>query len=66
MDNTPLKPLVVSNSTAKRLLDVGNTKYWSMVKAGKIQLVDVCGRRMAVYASLEALAQPQIEAISVK
>jgi len=30
-----------------------------MVKAGKIKLVDTGGRRMVVYASLEALTQQE-------
>jgi hypothetical protein len=52
------KPLLVNNSTAKRLLGVGNTKYWQLVKAGKIEMVDTgIGYRMPSYASLERLAQ---------
>lgn len=57
MDHTDWKPLLVSNTKAKQLIDVGNTKYWELVKAGKIKTVDVGGRSMAVYASLEALAK---------
>jgi len=57
MDHTNGKPLLVSNTKAKQLIDVGNTKYWELVKAGKIKTVEVGGRSMAVYASLEALAQ---------
>jgi hypothetical protein len=56
MDHNELKPLLVPNSVAKKIIGVGNTKYWELVKAGKIKLVEVGGRRMAVYASLEALA----------
>jgi hypothetical protein len=52
------KPLIVSNTVAKKIVGVGNTKYWELVKAGKIKTVDVLGRSMAVYASLEALANP--------
>jgi hypothetical protein len=49
------KPFVVSGPRARKLLDVGNTKYWKLVKDGKIRLVNVGKRRMATYASLEAL-----------
>ncbi len=50
------KPLLVSGPRARRILGIGETKYWAMVKAGKIKLVDVgTGRRMVDYASLEAL-----------
>jgi hypothetical protein len=58
MDHTARKPLLVSNTEAKKLIGVGNTKYWALVKAEKIKTVDVGGRRMAVFASLEALANP--------
>jgi hypothetical protein len=61
MDHTDWKPLLVSNTTAKKVIGVGNTKYWELVKAGKIKTVDVGGRRMAVFASLEALANPAAE-----
>jgi hypothetical protein len=61
MDNIECKPLLVSNAKAKRIIDVGNTKYWQLVKTGKIRTVDVRGRSMAVYASLEALANSAAE-----
>ena len=54
----PLKPLLVSGPEARKLLGIGNTKYWALVKAGKIKVVDVNGRKMPVYASLEALSTP--------
>jgi len=53
----PEKPLLVSAPKARKVIDVGNTKFWALVKAGKIKMVEVGGRRMVVYASLEALAQ---------
>jgi hypothetical protein len=56
MDAAEIKPLLVNNQTARKLIGVGNTKYWELVKAGQIKLVDVGGRKLAVYASLEALA----------
>jgi hypothetical protein len=61
MDATTLKPLLVSGPTARQLLDVGNTKYWDLVKSGKIQTVGLGRARMVVYASLEALARPTDE-----
>ena len=50
------KPLLVSGANARRLLDIGNTKYWALVKSGAIRTVVVGGRTMVVYASLEELA----------
>jgi hypothetical protein len=59
----PDKPLLVSPSRAREIIDVGNTKFWELVKAGKIQMVEVGRRRMVVYASLEELARPQQAAV---
>lgn len=53
----PVKPLLVSGPNARKLLDIGNSKYWNLVKIGAIETVEVGGRKMAVYASLERLAQ---------
>jgi hypothetical protein len=52
-----LKPRVVSGPTARQLLDIGNTKYWDLVKAGKIKLVKLGGRGrgMATMDSIETL-----------
>jgi hypothetical protein len=52
------KPLLVSAPTARKLVGCGNTKFWALVKAGKIKMADVGGRRMVIYSSLEALARP--------
>jgi hypothetical protein len=56
------KPMLVSATRAREILDVGTTKFWAMVKAGKIEMADTGGRRMVVYASLERLATPTREA----
>jgi hypothetical protein len=51
-------PLLVSAARARQIIGVGNTKFWQMVKSGRIKMADVGGRRMVVFASLEALTQP--------
>lgn len=57
------KPILVSGPTARKLIDVGNTKFWDLVKSGQIEMVNVGGRRMVVYASLEKLVlQPEQKA----
>lgn len=53
-----LKPLLVPGPVARRVLGIGNTKYWDLIKKGQIKTVKVGGRVMAVYSSLEALATP--------
>ena len=58
MTDAPPKPLLVSGPEARKIIKCGETKYWKLVKLGKIRLVDTgTGRKMVVYASLEALAQ---------
>jgi hypothetical protein len=54
-----LKPLLVKPLTARRLLDIGNTRFWELVKDGRIQMVDIGqGHRSVDYRSLEALREP--------
>ncbi len=35
------KPLLVTASQARQLIGVGNTLFWELVKAGKIEMVDI-------------------------
>ena len=49
------KPLAVTPKTAQQLLDIGPTKFWSLVRADRIKMTDIGDRRMVIYASLEAL-----------
>jgi hypothetical protein len=51
------KPILVSGSTARRLLDIGSTKYWSLVKSNKIETVSVGRAKMVVYDSLVRLSE---------
>lgn len=55
--NAALKPLTVNHPTAQRLLGVGNTKYWELVKDGQVEVVKIGRRSMAKYASLERLVE---------
>jgi hypothetical protein len=57
-DQISEKPLLITASRARRILDVGNTKFWGLVKSGRIQMAEVGKRRLVVYASIEALAKP--------
>lgn len=49
------KPLTVSGPEARKILGIGNTQYWRLVKEGAIKTVVIGRRQMAVYASLEQL-----------
>jgi hypothetical protein len=52
------KPLLLSGPRARKLLCIGNTKYWRLVKAGLIETAEVGARKMPTYRSVEALARP--------
>jgi hypothetical protein len=58
MERETIKPLLVNGPTARRVIGVGNSKFWELVKAGQIETVKLGGRTMVVYASLESLASP--------
>ena len=49
------KPLAVPVKTACKLLGVGNTTMWALIKAGRVKTVSIGRRRLVIYASLEAL-----------
>jgi hypothetical protein len=62
MTNKPQPPrLLISASHARRVLDVGNTKFWELVREGKIEMTSNLGRRAVLYSSLERLARPLAE-----
>jgi hypothetical protein len=37
---------VVVTGGIREILDIGETKFWAMVKAGKIKLAETGGRRL--------------------
>jgi hypothetical protein len=51
------RPLLVSQAKARQMIGIGTTKFWELVKSGKIKTITLHegGRPMVVYASLEAL-----------
>jgi hypothetical protein len=56
--SSTLEPLTVSVQTAQYVLGIGNTKFWHLVKEGRIELAEVGRRRMVIYRSLKTLVQP--------
>jgi excisionase family DNA binding protein len=49
------KPLAVSVKTACKLVGVGNTTMWALIKSGRVQTISIGRRRLVIYASLESL-----------
>ena len=56
------RPLMVSVKVACRLIGVGNTTLWSMIKDGRLKTIKIGRRRLVVYASIEALLPADSEA----
>jgi len=49
------RPLAVTVKTACKLVGVGNTTMWALIKAGRVKSVRIGRRRLVIYASLETL-----------
>ena len=58
------KPLAVSVKTACKLVGIGNTTMWSLIKVGRVKTVSIGRRRLVVYSSLESLLTPEAGAES--
>lgn len=52
------KPLAVSVKAASKIIGVGNTTMWALIKANRVQTIAIGRRRLVVYASLESLLAP--------
>ena len=50
-----IKPLAVTVKTACKLIGVGNTTMWALIKEGRVKTTCVGRRRLVSYASLESL-----------
>ena len=53
------RPLAVPVKTACKLVGVGNTTMWALIKVGRVKTVSIGRRRLVIYASLEALLTPE-------
>ncbi len=52
----PLKPLTVTVPVALQITGLGRTKFYELLENGTIKSVNVGGRRLVNFASLEQLA----------
>jgi excisionase family DNA binding protein len=53
------RPLAVPVKTACKLVGVGNTTMWALIKTGRVKTVSIGRRRLVIYASLESLLTPE-------
>ena len=59
-----IKPLAVPVKTACKLVGVGNTIMWALIKAGRVKTVSIGRRRLIIYSSLESLLTADAEVAS--
>jgi excisionase family DNA binding protein len=52
-----LKPITVTVATALAITGLGRTKFYELVKVGRIKTVSVGRRTLVVFADLERLAE---------
>jgi len=50
-----VKPLAVPVKTACKLVGVGNTTMWALIKAGRVKTISIGRRRLIIFSSLESL-----------
>ena len=58
------KPLAVSVKTACKLIGVGNTTMWALIKAGRVETVSIGRRRLIVFSSLKLLLTSDVAVAS--
>jgi excisionase family DNA binding protein len=52
-----LKPITVTVSTALAVTGIGRTKFYELVKEGRIRTVAIGRRTLVIFADLERLAE---------
>ena len=57
-ETNPLKPITVTVTTALAVTGLGRTKFYELVKEGRIRTVAIGRRTLVVFADLEKLAEP--------
>jgi excisionase family DNA binding protein len=57
MGEAPLKPITVTVPTALAVTGIGRTKFYELVKLGRIRTVAIGRRTLVIYADLEKLAE---------
>ena len=58
------KPLAVPVKTACKLVGIGSTTMWALIKAGRVKSVRLGRRRLILFSSLETLLTCDAEVAS--
>jgi excisionase family DNA binding protein len=56
-ETCPLKPITVTVATALAVTGIGRTKFYELVKEGRIRTVAIGRRTLVIFADLEKLAE---------
>lgn len=56
MHDQSLEPILVSVNEGKKAISVGHTKFYELIREGKIRTVTIGRRRLVEYASLKEIA----------
>lgn len=56
-ETNSLKPITVTVTTALAVTGLGRTKFYELVKEGRIKTVSIGRRTLVVFADLEKLAE---------
>jgi excisionase family DNA binding protein len=57
MSETALKPITVTVTTALAVTGLGRTKFYELVKEGRIRTIAIGRRTLVIFADLEKLAE---------
>ena len=57
MGETVLKPITVTVPTALAVTGLGRTKFYELVKQGRIRTIAIGRRTLVIFADLEKLAE---------
>jgi excisionase family DNA binding protein len=62
MGETALRPITVTVATALAITGIGRTKFYELVRVGRVKTVAIGRRTLVVYADLEKLVEPAAHA----
>ena len=59
-DNVSTTPLSVTIKVACKLVGIGNTTMWNLIKTGRVKTVKIGRRRLIIFSSLESLLAAEV------
>jgi excisionase family DNA binding protein len=59
-DNVSTTPLSVTIKVACKLVGIGNTTMWNLIKTRRVKTVKIGRRRLIIFSSLESLLAAEV------